>query len=1149
MASRLSLKAAGTKVQTLAKLGMGAIFVDANEMSEQDRQVFGQPLFKDCRPDFLKLLLRELRLFEFEVHGISTWLDENEQIFKVSSLPPDQLPPFMPKVVGQVFNYDDYLCSYDDYGIDLIVVISGKVEKIIAGNIMQVLTAGAAEGVNEFLGWTTRRKCTLRIAEEGTRVRFLSRELLLKVLDRTHQVKKEIESDEDEDEEEEEGEEKAGEDEPNEDDVAPEEDGEGLEEEEEISQEENQEEQFEDVYTWDFERELFSKLTPDQVDAVSPEEVLAMSFWGPLDHQSREAFQGMCFEERYYLPGQYIIRSHTDADCAVIFLRGTGAFEEQDAAPAEARVEANSWLYEGYVVKDKKKVGSHRKTRVVRQVIQGGNASQPLGKGETPKGVTPLKKVESEKPGGLGGIVPGVVPEDDFIEVKSGTVIGALSLVGGQVQIGGLIKARTPVLVAIVWHHIFKDFLSGSQSAELRRRMPDGKQRTAFFETEPLHEARFFHKGNVDAALMKIRKKYELEEKMKKAGKRGPPTPIQGQGRSPSPSRRRNNKPGRSAIGELMEQRSPRAVLDNTGQPLGGTADGFHSNMSQFKGRGAYDALRLVLLHSFQNHNLLNEILDNVPQQLLESLVTAFEPRWCVPGQVIVADEEEYEALFVFLYGDFTVHVAGADVAELSQGAIQGEAQLLGLLPWTRTIRASEKNKTEALVMVLTRETFVLEMKGTREDAKFPVPTKRLIEIEGRLRDEVPSSGGDGWQVIAQVPMFKSCGKRFIKRLYQDADVAFYCPGEAVALEGEVAASMVVVVAGKLRAEQHKTLYCVEYGRGPGLSNWCFQNNFLGNDFHRCFDLVAVTHTIVLFLYRHTLLQCLVEFPTVRPIISGMQTWIETAAVMTSHKIFQGSSPELLKELQAAAEPRACAANQCLLPADTPMSEGGFFFLQRGHARVELYGETTQELFQGDGVGTLQLFGAEVSNLGAINAVTPCDALFLSRSAFVEVLGQDRFEEERIRFDNLCRPLIEAREPEESVQKASVFEGCSERFIKLVLPLVEDHLFWPGDVFFTQGQEGSTMFIVHVGEARLEMTGVGVVGTVPEGGCTGEQTALGIEPSRTVTARATAITWARVLRRPLLDKAKRWFQIDGDIMVENSSGKKISGPQGLSSDE
>jgi CRP-like cAMP-binding protein len=451
--------------------------------------------------------------------------------------------------------------------------------------------------------------------------------------------------------------------------------------------------------------------------------------------------------------------------------------------------------------------------------------------------------------------------------------------------------------------------------------------------------------------------------------------------------------------------------------------------------------------------------------------------------------------------------------------------------------------------MVLTRETFMFEMKGTREDAKFPVPTKRLIDIESRLQDEVPSRGEDGWQVIAQVPMFKSCSKKFMKRLYQDADVSFFCPGEAVALEGEIGASMVVVVAGKLRAEQHRTLYCVEYGRGPGLSNWCFQNNFLGNDFFRCFDLVAETHTIVLFLYRHTLLQCLTEFPRIRPIISGMQTWIEGAASMIQHRTFQGSSPELLQAFLAAAEPRACAANQCLLPADLPNSEGGFFFLQRGHAKVELYGETTQELFQGDGIGTLQLFGAEVANLGAINAITPCDALYLPRSAFVEILGQDRFEDERIRFDDICTKLIEAREPEESIPSASVFDGCSERFIKLVTPLVEDQLYWPGDTLFNQGEEGCTMFIVHVGEVRLEMAGVGVVGNLIEGQCTGEQTALGIEPTRTVTARATAITWARILRKPLLEKARRWFPVDGDIMVENSSGKKVSGSQGISSDE
>merc|ERR1719272_1287893 len=139
---------------------------------------------------------------------------------------------------------------------------------------------------------------------------------------------------------------------------------------------------------------------------------------------------------------------------------------------------------------------------------------------------------------------------------------------------------------------------------------------------------------------------------------------------------------------------------------------------------------------------------------------------------------------------------------------------------------------------------------------------------------------------------------------------------------------MVVVVAGKVRAEKPRTLYCIEYGRLPGMSNWCFQNNFLGNDFHRCFDLVAVTHTIVLYLYRHTLLQCLVEFPRIRPIISGMQTWIADAASIRNHRSFEGSSPELLAAFEAAAEPRACASGQCLLPANMPNSEGGFFFLQ-----------------------------------------------------------------------------------------------------------------------------------------------------------------------------------------------------------------------------
>jgi len=734
-------------------------------------------------------------------------------------------------------------------------------------------------------------------------------------------------------------------------------------------------------------------------------------------------------------------------------------------------------------------------------------------------------------------------------------VVGACALIGGQVRLDGLVKARTPVLVAIVWKHIFNDFINGTSEAYIKRKVAIERARTSVFQSNDSlsHEARFFTPSSVDAALTSIRKRYELEEKMKqKGGNKRPPSEASPK-RSMSSSKKKGGQPGRSMIGELMEQRSPRAVMDDSGLPLAGTADGFLAQSSPYKGHSAYDALRLVLLNSFQNHNLLNEILGNAPQQLLEALISAFVPQWLVPGQVLVEDETDVCSLFVFLHGEFTVHVAGADVAELAQGAVQGEAQILNLMQWTRTIRASERNRSEGLVMVLTRESFNYEMKGTREDAKFPVPTKRLADIETRLAKEVPDPGedglGDGWLTLQQVPMFKSCSKKFIKRLYKDADLTFLCPGEAVALEGEVAASMVVVVAGRLRSEKHKTLYCVEYGRGPGLSNWCFQNNFLGNDFHRCFDLVAVTHTIIIFVYRHTLLQCLVEFPRFRPIIAGMQTWMDNAAPMANHRTFQGCSPELMQALVAAAEPRACASNQCILPADMPSTESGFFFIQRGHAKVELCGETTQELFEGDGCGTLQLFGADVSSSPAINAVTPCDGLYLPRRAFDEILSEERFENEKARFDEICNPLIEAPEPDESIKKASVFDGCSERFINLVSPLVEDRLYWPGDALFNQGEEGQTMYIVHVGAARLEMSGVGVVGNLGPGACTGEQTALGIEPARTVTARATQVTWARILRRSLLQKAKRWFPVDGDIMVENSSGKKMGGTQGLSSDE
>jgi len=394
--------------------------------------------------------------------------------------------------------------------------------------------------------------------------------------------------------------------------------------------------------------------------------------------------------------------------------------------------------------------------------------------------------------------------KDTSAFLGSGSTFGHLTLLGVPVVLTGDVIAKGPVVVAVLHRHVLQMALHAEES--LRLFQPVGIP----------------HTDMIKYLSAPMPKKVEGGDRASHLGPAaGPPA---------------------------------RRLLPADQQPL--LAATYRAwTEGSFAGHAGADALQLVLLKAMRDEALLWKMIGGQPPRLLDAMVRAWEPRWLLPNQVVVADEETCDALFLCLHGSFVVSVVGAETARLQQGDVFGQAQLLSLNLWTRTVRVDPKFQGEAMVMVLTRAKLLEILAG------HPGPREAVREVEGELRESKQAD----WRLLQKIPAFRSQAgnKAFLAQLYQDCDVTFHCPGDFIAMQGDQGDSLMVVLAGMCRIEQPQTLFCVDLMRGE----WAFQSNMLGNDDVRAHDLVAVSHVMMIVLHRHVLLKALNDFPQARETI------------------------------------------------------------------------------------------------------------------------------------------------------------------------------------------------------------------------------------------------------------------------------------------
>eukprot|EP00913_Durusdinium_trenchii_P000992 g915.t1 len=881
----------------------------------------------------------------------------------------------------------EYICRGGDYDDKLVVIIRGTVEKLVGDApqgglcIVRTLKRGDCEGITEFLGvGSEQRTCALRAGPDGARVRFVQRQALTELL----QEKVVDENAE-----------------------QPEEWGNGIHDPDEPRVMR---------LKWTYEVGYFNELSLDRIDSLNHKEARTLLLWNPgpvdsleepldflqlsgqsifmVDNALGTSVSGPLpegIEERYYFDKQTILRPGVPGDCAILILRGQVEALVPDGCAGNCLPRAwqadeeditTSWLGDGrdanvpllaklapkvqqeldadqekvrkYLMEQPDRTAeqevamahlrkaaedgqldlSHMKTTdwrwlwgdkevlVVFDCLERAKLLSPYGIQLSEQVRLFLNPPEEEPP-----------PEPQAV-LGPGMQLGRLALLGVPIVLSGVVRAKGPVLVAILHRSVLLQALENCAEKELF--LPHG---------------------------LTIHDRLEVLKAL--------------------PSTKNEVKDRPSHLGPI------------TGPPA-------HKDENKVK-------------------TFWQDLVHDAPPRLLDQLVRAWEPRWLLPGETIVADEEpDADFVFVLVHGSCVVLLEDREIENVGQGSVQGAAQLLALNGWTRTVQVSPTCNGEAMIQVMKREKLIDMLDG------HPLPKARLRALEQSLQEGKEETLRNEAQTVGP----------FLARLHKDADIRLFCAGDM-----DDSAAMMVVLAGTVRCEQPQTLFFVELHRGE----WCYQDNILGNTPTFGHDAVAVTNVLVLVLYRHAMQNAMVAYPETRKVVIANETWRKKTGCPdpAGLQVFRKLPASLLSDVVEEAKPvyyRPCS----LLYSS---------------------GEQVRRIGAGGYVGLHHFMGLECPEPNVtIRSTAACDCLLLQQSTIQKALDDDLMEDDMLPYTASVRVLAggeildafgfpvgdgSAKNVPDCVEQSEVFRACSKSFVA----------------------QGDMMYFIRAGRVRLEVLG------------------------------------------------------------------------------
>lgn len=549
--------------------------------------------------------------------------------------------------------------------------------------------------------------------------------------------------------------------------------------------------------------------------------------------------------------------------------------------------------------------------------------------------------------------------------------------------------------------------------------------------------------------------------------------------------------------------------------------------------------MTLLLLNAIRQSTLLWDLLNDAPPRLLEAFVKLFEPRYLLPNEIVVCDEEpDSDFMFVVIHGTFIIQLEGAEIDRVGQGAIQGEAQLLGLNDWTRTVIADPKHQGECMIQILQRSKLLQVLAG------HPVPKLKMREIE---LDLGPAKEAD-WHLLQHIPTFRSIDyKPFLARLFKDADILMYSPGDKIAVQGRPGSSLIVILAGTCRSEQPQTLFSVELKRG----DWCFQNNYLGNEKGRDHDLCVTSHTMVLTLHRHTLLNAVVAHPIARAGILENESWRGAGPQLHNIRIYENVPPPVTSRLIEESSPRYFRQDSCVLEKGEGVMDDCLLLILRGEVQVSALGISTRKIGAGDTLGLFPYLNLpQLDSPCEFRAITAVDAICIPRGPMFDALQDDRYDDDVQKFKQAIKVFGGGEVLDQfgfpvggggvfavdCVETSDIFAACSEEFRSQIGQLVEDRPFFPGEIIFNQGDTGNFMYFIQAGRCRIKTFGLKAHEWTDAGATLGDMAVLGVTNGYPNTAIAETYVWMRCLHKKLLDRALASFPGDERRMQGKASG-------------
>jgi len=291
------------------------------------------------------------------------------------------------------------------------------------------------------------------------------------------------------------------------------------------------------------------------------------------------------------------------------------------------------------------------------------------------------------------------------------------------------------------------------------------------------------------------------------------------------------------------------------------------------------------------------------------------------------------------------------------------------------------------------------------------------------------------------------------------------------------------VLFRSVRCEQPQTLFYVELKRG----DWCFQNNILGIEAERAHDVVAITHVMVMVLYRHALLNAIVAHPQAREAVLDNETWRAEESVPKLGKlnVFESVPEAVIKRLEKESSPRYFKAGSIILGAGQAVEDDHVFFILRGEVRISVLGIPTRTMGVGASIGVHRFLGLDCPpGQMEIVATSPCDVMALKRETMQWALEEERFEDDLIPYKNgksilsggqildaFGFPIGSAKFVPTCVEESEVFGACSREFVAQIPKLVEEVAFWPKEVIYRQADVGDFMYFIKAGRVRLEAMG------------------------------------------------------------------------------